>query len=197
MNVGDERVELRSLVAAVSRTRRALAASTALFLIGCAVGSYVTGDLIAGATSSPLLDQQYDPGIDFTFVSIYLNNLFVVLTVGLGGFLIGLPTVGMLLLNGMLVGISLRVALIEYADPVVALTLFAHGLVEVPALLLAGAAALRVPVAFTRYLSGRSELLTENELRDFGIVMAVAIVCVTVAAAFEVYVTPVLFDLVS
>ena len=65
-----------------------------------------------------------------------------------------------------------------------------HGLVELGAFCIAGAAGLRLPLQLTAYLRGHRETVaTRSELRQVGLLAVTAAVLIVVAAAIESSVT--------
>ncbi|PSP60626.1 stage II sporulation protein M [Halobacteriales archaeon QH_8_67_36] len=167
-----------------------LGASTAVgFLLGSAVpiDSLPTAE---GSASSPF------PAL--TTVDLAVNNLVAMVALSLGAVSLGLVTLFGLVLNGLLVGAVVGIA-VQQVDPlVVALLILPHGVLEIPALLVASTVGLRFARLTVRYIRGLEEtLVTRRDLREAGWLMAFSAVLILVAAYIEANVTLVLAERVA
>jgi len=167
-----------------------LGASTAAgFLLGSAVpiDSLPTAE---GSASSPF------PAL--TTVDLAVNNLVAMVALSLGAVSLGLVTLFGLVLNGLLVGAVVGIA-VQQVDPlVVALLILPHGVLEIPALLVASTVGLRFARLTVRYVRGLEEtLVTRRDLREAGWLMAFSAVLILVAAYIEANVTLVLAERVA
>jgi uncharacterized membrane protein SpoIIM required for sporulation len=134
-----------------------------------------------------------DPGAVFgavpvgPFVEIAVNNWLVATSAGFSGLFAGLPTVATLLFNGLLVG-----AVAAVTDPLVfgALVL-PHGVIELPAIAVAGGVGLRLGhVAWGVWRGAHPPaVLAEAVGRTWRLVVGLAAVFV-VAGFVEAFVTP-------
>jgi uncharacterized membrane protein SpoIIM required for sporulation len=161
--------------------------SAATLLAGIAGGWTVT------AGSEIRIDPPADPGSVFglvpvgPFVNIAVNNWFVATTAGFSGLFGGLPTLGTLLFNGVLVG-----AVAGVVDPVVFVAFVGpHGVVELPAIAVAGGVGLRLGhVAWGVWRGERTNAALVDELgRTWRLVVGLLVVFV-VAGFVEAFVTP-------
>jgi hypothetical protein len=121
------------------------------------------------------------------FVEIAVNNWLVATSAGFSGLFAGLPTAGTLLFNGLLVG-----AVAGVVDPDTFLAFVGpHGVVELPAIAVAGGVGLRLGhVAWGAWRGSRPRSAVVNEIgRAWRIVVGLAVVFV-VAGFVEAFVTP-------
>jgi uncharacterized membrane protein SpoIIM required for sporulation len=121
------------------------------------------------------------------FVNIAVNNWLVATSAGFSGLFAGLPTVGTLLFNGLLVG-----AVAGVVDPLVFAALVGpHGVVELPAIAVAGGVGLRLGhVGWGAWRGTRPRAAVVNEIgRTWRIVVGLAVVFV-LAGFVEAFVTP-------
>ncbi|WP_318567730.1 stage II sporulation protein M [Salinigranum marinum] len=134
-----------------------------------------------------------DPGAVFgavpvgPFVNISVNNWLVATHAGFSGLFAGVPTVATLLFNGLLVG-----AVAGVVEPLLFAALVApHGIVELPAIAVAGGVGLRLGhVAWGTWRGARSRSALVDEIgRTWRVVVGLAVVFV-VAGFVEAFVTP-------
>jgi hypothetical protein len=121
------------------------------------------------------------------FVEIAVNNWLVATSAGFSGLFAGLPTAGTLLFNGLLVG-----AVAGVVDPITFLAFVGpHGIVELPAIAVAGGVGLRLGhVAWGAWRGSRPRSTLASEIgRTWRIVVGLAVVFV-VAGFVEAFVTP-------
>lgn len=121
------------------------------------------------------------------FVTIAANNWLVAAGMSYGGLALGIGTIGGLLTNGLLVG-----ALAGMFDPIAFVALVApHGIVELPALAIAGGLGLHLGAVGWRGIRGRESAAAIGlELKwAFEILLGLAVVLV-IAAFIEAFLTP-------
>jgi uncharacterized membrane protein SpoIIM required for sporulation len=127
-----------------------------------------------------------DNTIELNFYYFIKNNIFIILRLILGGFLFGAPTVACLIYNGLPLGYLLK------TNP--ELTLFLvlpHGIFEIPAIIIAGAAGFKIPYEIVRYLMGKKEtVLTKEDIKEYFTLALISIVLIVIAAFVEAYITP-------
>jgi stage II sporulation protein M len=156
-------------------------------LVGVVLGSAVPVDALPAAP-----DGGPDPVLpdELTTTTIAVNNLTAMLVMLLGTVTLGLVSVYGLVVNGLLIGVVVGLALQELPAVVILALLVPHGLLEIPALLVVAAVGLRVGRLTVRYLRGlEDELVTEQLLREAGWLVAVATVLILVAAYIEANLT--------
>ncbi len=161
-----------------------LGASTAVgFLLGAAVP-------VESLPTAP--DGGANPFVpsELTTTAIAVNNLTAMLVMLLGAVTLGIVSVFGLVLNGLLIGAVVGLALQELPVVVVLALLVPHGILEIPALLLVAAVGLRFGRLTVRYLRDREpELVTERRLREAGWLVALATGLILVAAYIEATIT--------
>lgn len=123
--------------------------------------------------------------------SILVQNLFVLGVVLLGAVTLGLATVVTLWYNGFLVGVAMGAAATKGSLGVALLAVAPHGVVEYPAFVVGGAAALRLPTQLVEYLRGRRDRpFDPASLADSVLLVGVAVLLLVVGAVIEATVTP-------
>jgi stage II sporulation protein M len=127
---------------------------------------------------------------EITTLSLTVNNLGALLVMALGAISLGTMTVLSLVLNGLLIGVVVGIALTQVSPVVVAALIVPHGLVEIPALLLVAAVGLRFGWRTIQYIRGRTtELVTGQDIREAGWLLGSAAVLIVIAAYIEANLT--------
>lgn len=127
---------------------------------------------------------------ELTTLSLTVNNLGALLVMALGAISLGAMTVLSLVLNGLLIGVVVGVALTQVSSVVVAALIVPHGLIEIPALLIVAAVGLRFGWRTVQYIRGHThELVTGQDLREAGWLLTTAAVLILVAAYVEANLT--------
>jgi uncharacterized membrane protein SpoIIM required for sporulation len=160
--------------------------------------TFVVGGLVGWAILSSIpLEQlsQFAPDAsvlpELTFWGIFSNNMVAMSVLMLGALTFGLLSLFGLFLNGLIVGAIVPVALDELSMVVLVAYIAPHGIIEIPALLMAGSIGLRVPHRIVRYLLGYDDtLLSRVELYELATLFVVLVVMIAVAAYIEVNITP-------
>jgi len=168
----------------------------ALFGVGAVAGWRATS-----AFALPAVRGAPDPSAVFglvpvdAFLQIAVNNWLVAVAEGYAGLALGVPTAVNLLFNGVVVGVVANLGF----RPAVAVALLApHGVIEIPALAVAGAVGFDLGREAWRWLQGNIEAgdLAHGVERAFYVLLG--LVPVFVLAAFvEAFVTPYVGALVS
>jgi hypothetical protein len=153
----------------------------------------VAGGWRATAGSGVRIPTPADPALVFgsvpvgPFLTIAVNNWLVATTAGFSGLFAGLPTIGTLLFNGLLIG-----GVAGVVDPVAFVALVGpHGIVELPAIAVAGGVGLRLGHVAWGVWRGRrpKTALVAAVGRTWRLVVGLAVVFV-VAGFVEAFLTP-------
>lgn len=121
---------------------------------------------------------------------IFLNNAVKSLAVILLGFSLGIVPFIFLVLNGVITGVVLN-AVASEAGPGAAIALIApHGIIEVPAILLASALGFRVAEAVIWRIAGRPASPSREFKAGLSLYVKVVLPSLLVAAVIEAFVTP-------
>jgi uncharacterized membrane protein SpoIIM required for sporulation len=167
-------------------------AGVLLFALGIGAGWQLTagvGTRLGGPANVATVFGETPLEATAVFGNIAANNWLVAATASFGGLGFGIPTTVSLLFNGVLIG-----ALGGVFDRLTFLALVApHGVIEIPALAVAGGLGLHLGRVGYRGLRGRlSVAAVADELRrGFDVLVGLAVVFV-IAAAVEAYLTPAL-----
>ena len=188
--VGGFRRGLRRLGGFVVGHPLANLAALALFAVSIAAGWQLTADVgtrLSGPSNVATVFGETSLEATAVFGNIAANNWLVAATASFGGLGFGVPTAVSLLFNGVLIG-----ALGGVFDRLTFLALVApHGVIEIPALAVAGGLGLHLGRVAYRGVRGRVTVdAVADELRlAFDVLVGLAVVFV-VAAAIEAYLTP-------
>ncbi|ADC64535.1 protein of unknown function DUF95 transmembrane [Ferroglobus placidus DSM 10642] len=129
---------------------------------------------------------------DLSFLSILKNNLLVVTLLLSGTLLLGSTTLVNLMNSGITVA---RLIILANACNLslhkFLLLVLPHGIFEIPAIIIAGAAGFKIPYEIIRYLAGRKEqILTKEDIKEYFTLALISIILIVIAAFVEAYVTP-------
>jgi hypothetical protein len=165
----------------------AVATATGLFALAAGGGAALTGSF--GAELPLPTDAESVFGSLPVNVAVMLaaNNWLVSATAAYGGVALGVPTAVDMLLNGFIVG-----ALYGVVDPVGFAALVApHGVIELPAIFVAGGLGFHVAAGVGGLLTGRCSagLVADRLRRAYRVLLGLAVVLV-VAAVVEAFLTP-------
>lgn len=154
-------------------------------LVGFLLGTQVPTEWLQGeAGTSPFVP------MELTFVAILRNNLLAITVTLFGAVSLGLLSAAVLVVNGLILGAVVQIALRVTSALTVFVLVAPHGIIEIPAILIVAAIGLRFGHRTIRYVRGREEeLVTWREIREAGILYAVAVLLIVVAAWIEAEVT--------
>lgn len=129
------------------------------------------------------------PNLDnVSFNHLLSNNLFVILLLLSGSLFFGSTTLLELCLNGLYFGFYLSLLDIQNIDAVI--LILPHGILEIPAIIIAGAAGFKIPYEIVRYLLGKKEvILTKEDIKEYLTLALISIVLIVIAAWVEANVT--------
>ena len=109
----------------------------------------------------------------------------------LGAFLLGSITLVNLFANGFIFSTMIYLALQKglSLNEIIALTL-PHGIFEIPAIIIAGAAGFKIPYEIIRYLAGKKEtMLTREDIKEYLSLALISIILIIIATWIEANVT--------
>lgn len=186
--VGDGvRRGLREMAGFARRSPVALALSTLLFVGGFALGWVLAApyDGVVTASIEGRLEGHFPPTAALFFAA---NNWTVAVGSGLGGLAVAVPSAVSMVFNGMMFGVYGR---LEVAPLELVAFVAPHGVLEVPALVVAGGLGLSLGATAWRTVRGRAstrELAAAVE-RAFWVLVGLGVVLV-VAGLIEGFVSP-------
>lgn len=120
------------------------------------------------------------------------RNGFTLFLLLLGAILFGVSTFFNLVANGLITGSSISIAVQNktYIQKILFLIL-PHGIFEIPAIIIAGAAGFKIPCELVRYLAGKKEQpLTKEDIKEYLTLALISIILIVIAAFVEAYITP-------
>lgn len=174
--------------------------ASALFIIGMTVGA-VTVPVGGGSGNNAIIDeleplfQYYKPYQPFTVIFLFLKNL---MTAGLAFVLAPIilaPPVGILLLNGYVLGMVGALISNQISAAAAFVALAPHGVFEIPALIMAAAAGFRFGLAALRKIASRLNHRVYDASKEFTAsfnLFLLSVILLFVAAIMETYATPLL-----
>lgn len=122
---------------------------------------------------------------------IMKNNLYAVLVLISGSFLLGINTFITLVFNGFSFG-ALTCAMVTSGAPFSTLLLLTlpHAIFELPAIWIAGAAGFKIPYELVRYFTDKKDyILSSGEVMEFLMLSGIAIILIIIAAFIEANIT--------
>ena len=127
-----------------------------------------------------------------SFEYILVNNLKIITLIVTGSFTFSILTIVNILYNGLTLGYLIGNALRNgfSLNQLILLTL-PHGIFEIPAIIIAGAAGFKIPYEIIRYLAGKKEqILTKEDIKEYLTLALISIILIVIAAFVEAYITP-------
>ncbi len=117
--------------------------------------------------------------------NLLTNNLGLIFIMVAGSFCFSAITIKNLFLNGYITGSVLSTNL------KLMLALFVpHAILEIPAIIIAGAAGFKIPYEILRYLAGKKEqILTQEDIREYLTLALISVILVVIAAWIEANIT--------
>jgi len=130
------------------------------------------------------------PKSHLEFTDILMNNLNVITKCLIGCMLFGAPTLYILLQNGFSIGYLTKMYLLENDITTILAFTAPHGILEIPAMIIAGAAGFKIPYEIVRYLVGRKEqILIKEDIKEYLTLALISIILIVIAAWIEANVT--------
>ncbi|MBH8598898.1 stage II sporulation protein M [Thermoactinomyces sp. CICC 10523] len=170
---------MRNWTRALREESRYIGMSTVVFIVSAIMGYLNTNGLLRTLKAAGIFDQleqiaksiDHNPTFLHAFLTIFANNLLASVTmIGLG-LLLGLVPFFSMLTNGLMLGVTLHLAASEsHASPlfVFLTTILPHGIVELPAAILAAAFGIHLGMAvLRRFFSFVSPVLIERSKEEW------------------------------
>lgn len=160
--------------------------STLVFLFGLVLGSFsaLHHDYSAYFGFDPF--DNSTPGALFFFK----HNVKVALLLWAGALTFGGTTLLNLTFNGMILGSAVKTTAEQIGLRKTLLLILPHGVFEISAIIIAGAAGFRVPYEVLRFaLSKKEEIISEEDAKEFFKLVAISMVLILIAALIESTVT--------
>ncbi|USH00413.1 stage II sporulation protein M [Thermococcus argininiproducens] len=128
------------------------------------------------------------------FRFLFINNLKVILILSFGGILtFGGLTIWGLIFNGIPLGLFLHSSWnLRHVGELNSFffLILPHGIFEIPALIIAGAAGFKIPYELLRFALGKKkEMITEEDAKEFFKLLAISVILIFIAAMVESRVT--------
>ena len=198
-----------SIINLYRRNKIFLITSAAIFFLSILIG-IITGYFLPETTGHYLTLQVKELGshVEKTTLSIFLNNFKAALLIYAGG-LVGIITAGILSVNGFLYGAFLGYfahggILSHYGvDTPKDFLIYTvpHGIIEIPALIISGAAGFRLTSAIFGLIKSiiRKKPADEHywKLKDSLALLVIAVILLFIAAIIEANITPTLGNYIT
>jgi stage II sporulation protein M len=143
-----------------------------------------------GVALSPLVawDGEKTGNTAESLLQLVQHNALTVIVIAAGGLTLGISTIALIVLNGATLGLAIALALRFDSWAAVLLALLPHGILEIPATLLAGAAGLKMTQFVLAHIRGGPPSLS-CALKEVVVLAYFALCLVVLAAPIEVYVS--------
>ncbi len=127
---------------------------------------------------------------NLSYIEILENNILVVVCEVLGGIFL-LPVINSLFFSGFTVGLTLNnLIVLDSGLKNSLLFILPHGILEIPAIIIAGAAGFKIPYEIVRYLAGKKEtILTKEDVKEYLTLALISVVLIVIAAWIEANIT--------
>ena len=154
------------------------------------VGGYLDvepGESVWGTGETPITG----PGdVPTSALELFQHNILLGTVALLGTFLLSGPSIGILVLNGFLIGGGIGSASANGYLLTYTILVLPHGILEIPAFWFAVTASLRVTVSLLQHLRGRTEtVFTEENIENVLSLVVLTVIMLAVAAVIEIHVT--------
>jgi len=169
-------------------------ASTIIFTLGLTYGLNQNNPPIGGEILNPIreLARQYKPLTISTATMIFLKNLTAIIVMWISGIMLAIPTITSLWLNGYIIGLVINIS----GNPKTAIIgIIPHGIIEIPALIIAGAMGIRIGIEVTRKITSIITRKNTSIIKAIGETikpLTISIILLIPAALIETYITPII-----
>ncbi|MBN2733981.1 MAG: stage II sporulation protein M [Methanomicrobiaceae archaeon] len=179
----------------------AVCISLAIFLFFCLVGAFslAQNEEMAETLLSSLQNEMYafvaDDNQAVLSLKLFLNNLEAAVLLFIGGATFGLVTMFVLMTNGIIIGFVLSYASEEKGILPVMASIIPHGIMEIPAFLIAAGLGLLLSVSLWDEFKGKGDAASDAKSLAQQFILIV-IPLLAFAAVTEAFITPQIIDLV-
>ena len=164
-----------------------------VLILGFTVGVAITADINNTPhtfSSSKKLDIQNIHNKSNDFFIILQNNLKLLIRLLVGSCIFGITTFIELFFNGIYFGSVCSYYLKFNNYNIILFLTLPHGIFEIPAIIMAGAAGFKIPYEIVRYLAGKKEQpLTKEDVKEYLTLALISIILIVIAAWIEANVT--------
>ncbi|WP_202318942.1 stage II sporulation protein M [Archaeoglobus neptunius] len=165
--------------------RKLILFTTFVFSVGFIFGLYSNWV----QSSYYICAQKYDYA-NLSIYSILRNNIKVIIFIVGGCATFGTTTTINLLLNGHALGTVVSTFYSCLGAGRLSALILPHGIFEIPAIIIAGAAGFKIPYEIIRYLLGKKErILTKEDIKECLTLALISIILIVIAAWVEANVT--------
>ncbi|USH00409.1 stage II sporulation protein M [Thermococcus argininiproducens] len=134
----------------------------------------------------------FDPFDNFNpgFLFFFRHNINVAFLLWSGAVTFGITTLVNLLFNAFVIGSAIGTTATQIGLTKTLLIILPHGVFEIPALIIAGAAGFKIPYELLRFALGKKkEMITEEDAKGFFKFVGISIVLIFIAAVIESTIT--------
>ena len=157
--------------------------SFSLYFISFVVGCFSNHLVVISSHNYSVINQLRQPSLSH----VLTQNTYVWLVMLCGSFTFGASTLASILTNGFTLGFLSKLILL---DREFIWFVLPHGIFEIPAIIIAGAAGFKIPYEIIRYLAGKKEkILTREDIKEYLTLALISIILIVIAAWIEANVT--------
>lgn len=176
-----------SMFDALRKNCRILAFSAAILYLFSTIGYVIEEHQLKVVEKVKVTDDKTARNPKDSFLLILKQNLisFILMSV-IGALTFGAFTLTNLCVNSVHIGQLLKMT----SSSSLILLILPHGIFEIPAIIIAGAAGFKIPYEIIRYLAGKKEtILTKQDIKEYLILTLISIVLIVIAAWVEANIT--------
>ena len=168
-------------------SKRPIFLSVIIYVIGLVVG-YTSS--VYSISINENISELYNVKDKLSYGKILKNNLYVIAYEMFGSVLL-LPTINSLFFSGFTLGLvltNLISARVEFKKSLI--LVLPHGIFEIPAIIIAGAAGFKIPYEIIRYLAGKKEqILIKEDIQEYLTLGLISAILIVIAAWIEANIT--------
>lgn len=168
--------------------KKRLMISAIILLIGIGIG-VLFGNMVNVNPSD-----YYKP-VSPNWYELAVNNIGAALLIAISGILFTIPTIILLFLNGLILGFTIVLSLPIHSVTTIIAALLPHGILEIPALILAGAIGLKPFFLYAYHIKFQAKIKWKKELLESAAMLSIVIILLLAASLIEAYITPTLMSL--